>query len=280
VIGFRRSLSLPGIEVLDAINTGHRFHWYHTAFGIGMPTTWQGEVRYRGRQHTVGAGMALCAAPGELHTMPRIIHPGTFNALMLEEQVFSGYAAEHGVDTRTIEWRVLAGQTSARLAQRFAGFLAVLEPQTSPMELQSSLVDVLDAMIHELLVGGQRSLARGSSVAVRRMREILHSNDGPKFDLETLAAEVGMNRFQALRAFKGRYGLPPHAYQICAQLGRSRTLLRSGHSAAEVAAACGFADQSHFGRLFKRVFGITPGTYARIGSSLKQSPLEASDRFL
>jgi len=192
--------------------------------------------------------------------------------------VFLGYAAEHGVDPRAIEWRVLAAQTSPGLASRFAAFLAVLEPQGSPMELQSSLVDVVETMIHELIVGGQRSVAGVGSPAARRMREMLHSSDGAKLDLETLASGVGMSRFQALRAFKERYGLPPHAYQICAQLGRSRTLLRQGYSASEVAHACGFADQSHFGRTFKRVFGITPGAYARLGGGLKKTVLEASEQ--
>jgi AraC-like DNA-binding protein len=279
VIRLRRTVSLPGVEVFDAIDTGQRLSWFHTAYGLGIPTTWQGEIRYRGRQQTVGPGMALCTAPGELHTMPRVDHAGTYNAVMLEEDVFFGYAAEHGVDTRVIEWRVLAAETSRRLASRFAEFLSVLELGQSPMQMQSSLVDVFETMTQELIVGGERAVAAGSSSAARRMREMLHASDGAKLDLETLASGVGMSRFQALRAFKQRYGLPPHAYQVCSQLGYARTLLRNGHSAAEVAHACGFADQSHFGRAFKRAFGITPGKYAR-GEACQVSPLEAAERNL
>jgi AraC-like DNA-binding protein len=277
VIGFRRSAGLPGVEVMDAINTARQLNWYHTAFGIGIPTTWQGQIRYRGRQQSVGPGMALCTTPGELHCISRIEHTGTYNALMLEEEVFLGYAAEHGVDRQAIEWRVLAGQISPRLARRFAEFLALLEPARSPMEQQSGLVGVFEAMTHQLVVGGQRSVAAVSSGAVQRMREMLHSSEGGRLDLETLASRAGMSRFQALRAFKRRYGLPPYAYQVCAQLGRSRALLKSGQSVAEVALACGFADQSHFGRSFKRAFGVTPGTYARAGGALKSTPLEVSD---
>jgi AraC-like DNA-binding protein len=73
---------------------------------------------------------------------------------------------------------------------------------------------------------------------------------------------AGLNRFEALRAFKKRYGLPPHAYQLCLRISHARRLLLGGASAAEVAARCGFADQSHFTRHFKRFNGVTPAQYA------------------
>ena len=281
-IEFRHSASLPGIEVLDALNTAHKFHWFHTAFGVGLPTTWHGEIRYRQRQQAVGPGMALCTAPGELSTMPRITHKGTFNALMFEPEVFLSYATEHQVDAQSLEWRVISGQASTHLARRFASFLAVLGPNANPMELQSSLVDVFEALVQELLVDGGRSPGKVSRRSVERMREMLHSSEGTHLDLNTLAEQAGMTRYQALRAFKGRYGLPPHAYQLCAQLGQARDLLRSGRSATDVALVCGFSDQSHFGRHFKRVFGVTPGTYAKAHRAPRSrgelTALHASDR--
>ncbi|HEY0468097.1 MAG TPA: helix-turn-helix domain-containing protein, partial [Polyangiaceae bacterium] len=73
---------------------------------------------------------------------------------------------------------------------------------------------------------------------------------------------AGLSRFEALRAFKKRYGLPPHAYQLCLRIGHARRLLLEGAPAAEVAARCGFADQSHFTRHFKRFNGVTPMQYA------------------
>jgi AraC-like DNA-binding protein len=94
------------------------------------------------------------------------------------------------------------------------------------------------------------------------MRECLNE-EGLNVDLETLAKRAGLSRFQALRAFKQRYGLPPHAYQLCLRMSQARSMLRQGAPAADVAARCGFADQSHFTRHFKRFNGVTPAHYAR-----------------
>ena len=41
----------------------------------------------------------------------------------------------------------------------------------------------------------------------------------------------------------------------------SRRLLAEGMAPAEVAAACGYVDQSHMHREFRRRFGLTPGAY-------------------
>jgi AraC-like DNA-binding protein len=97
--------------------------------------------------------------------------------------------------------------------------------------------------------------------AAARMRECLNE-EGLNIDLETLAKRAGLSRFAALRAFKKRYGLPPHAYQLCLRISHSRRMLLEGAPAADVAVRCGFADQSHFTRHFKRFNGVTPMQYA------------------
>jgi AraC-like DNA-binding protein len=50
------------------------------------------------------------------------------------------------------------------------------------------------------------------------------------------------------------------------RLHRARQLVMAGEPIAAVAAECGFADQAHFTRWFRRSFGYTPGDLA--GASL------------
>jgi AraC-like DNA-binding protein len=77
------------------------------------------------------------------------------------------------------------------------------------------------------------------------------------------ADQVGMSREGYSRAFKDRHGMPPAAYRRVMRLNAARGLLRAGEEIASAAARAGFADQSHMGRWFQRVFGVTPGRYRR-----------------
>jgi AraC-like DNA-binding protein len=65
------------------------------------------------------------------------------------------------------------------------------------------------------------------------------------------------------RVFAREVGMPPHSFQTQVRVARAKRLIRAGQSLAGVAAATGFADQSHFIRQFKRLMKITPGEYLR-----------------
>jgi AraC-like DNA-binding protein len=45
------------------------------------------------------------------------------------------------------------------------------------------------------------------------------------------------------------------------RIQRARQMLAAGHSIADSAFACGFSDQPHLGRAFKKRFGVTPSAF-------------------
>lgn len=98
--------------------------------------------------------------------------------------------------------------------------------------------------------------------ALARARDLLHASLPEDVTTDDLAAVAGLSRFHLCRAFARAYGLPPHAYQLQLRLAEAKRQLAAGRPAAEVAAAVGFADQSHLTRRFKGAFGITPGKFA------------------
>jgi AraC-like DNA-binding protein len=69
--------------------------------------------------------------------------------------------------------------------------------------------------------------------------------------------------FQLIRAFHAVFGVPPHAYLMQVRLRAARTMLVRGESITTAAFTCGFVDQSHLTRVFKRYYGMTPGVFTR-----------------
>ena len=83
-----------------------------------------------------------------------------------------------------------------------------------------------------------------------------------------LARRAGLRRESFSRAFRRTAGLPPKAWLHCLRLEKGRALLRQGKSIADAALAAGYADQSHFHRMFVKFYSVTPGCYQRGRSHL------------
>ena len=67
------------------------------------------------------------------------------------------------------------------------------------------------------------------------------------------------------RTFKHITGETPHQFALRLRLERASAALARSSSVgiASIAAECGFFDQSHFTREFRKKFGITPGEAVR-----------------
>jgi len=97
--------------------------------------------------------------------------------------------------------------------------------------------------------------------AVGQARTFIQDHAAEPISLEHLAATVGLSPYHLARAFTAAVGMPPHAYQVQRRVSRACGMLRAQMPVAEVAAACGFADQSHLTRCFKRLTGLTPARF-------------------
>jgi AraC-like DNA-binding protein len=62
----------------------------------------------------------------------------------------------------------------------------------------------------------------------------------------------------------------PHAWLLQCRVDAAKSMLRDRRlPLSEVALGCGFADQSHFTRVFSRLVGVSPGLWRR--TSLSQA---------
>lgn len=77
--------------------------------------------------------------------------------------------------------------------------------------------------------------------------------------LADIAELVGVSQYYFCHLFKQSFGITPHQYLIQQRIEQAKLLLPNRElSLAEIAQECGFTDQSHFTKHFKRLVGITP----------------------
>ncbi|MFC3227402.1 AraC family ligand binding domain-containing protein [Marinibaculum pumilum] len=97
--------------------------------------------------------------------------------------------------------------------------------------------------------------------AIRAARDYLESRLDDRVRLAEVAAAAGLPPFRLFRAFERQVGLTPHGYQRQIRLRRATAMIRAGRPLGDIAASCGYADQAHLTRSFRRSLGVTPGAY-------------------
>lgn len=137
------------------------------------------------------------------------------------------------------------------------------------------LKDKLDSPVADRVASGLHGfrawlydLAAGRSEAepdaVDRALVWLSQNLDRRIELDDLASVAGLDRFAFSRRFKARTGLSPLAYVHRSKVEAAGFVLAGTDlSLAEVAARFGFCDEFHFGKVFKKWRGTSPGHWRR-----------------
>lgn len=119
----------------------------------------------------------------------------------------------------------------------------------------------------------------GVNPSIWRAIQLLEERSAQKICIRELAAQVGLSPRHFARGFLKATGCAPHDYLLRLRLSRARELMSRPSQQIclkEIAGSCGFYDQTHFGRHFRRVFGTTPATFLRAQespSTIKQTVL-------
>jgi AraC-like DNA-binding protein len=141
-----------------------------------------------------------------------------------------------------------------------------------PQEAHPLFLDhlALALMAHMANVYGGMSLnaglPRGGLAAwqERRVNELMAASLSEDVPLSRLANECGLSVRHFARAFRQSTGYSPHRWLLKHRVDHARELLSNrALSLTDIAFACGFADQSHFTRVFTAVIGVSPGAWRR-----------------
>lgn len=271
-------LRAAGVELLEGDSGARPWLRFCTGLELVVPGTWHGEVACGQLRQELAPGFVFCAPARELHRVTRVFVPGSWTMLCIETSCLDRHMERRNTRGRP-NLRPAVSRMSRELSLRLTRLTLSMRDGAAASELQSSLAEVLDVVLAELggkpEVGELRRTLRQR--VAERLREHLHADPAEKFDLAKIAALHGVNRFEAVRAFRQCYGLPPRAYKLSVRVALAQQALRCGHTPARAALDYGFVDQSHLARHFKRLVGMTPAQYAQMhGTDARKRPPLAS----
>jgi AraC-like DNA-binding protein len=287
-----RTPLLPGAELVTAEYNEHTFapHW-HEAYTIPVIEGGAECFRYRGSQHVAETGSVPVINPGELHTGSRAVDEGwSYRVMYVPIDFLHALANDISGRAQPLPWfdsevihdldlahrlsrahRLLEADADRRRAAAgleahagagLAGLPAPSETVGDALAVEGALLDSLATLLTRHGRTREAALRHGpNDPRVETMKALLAADLATPLRVADLAQAVGLSPFHATRLFTQATGLPPHAWRTQLRLQRALGPLREGASVADVAAASGFTDQSHFTRHFRRMFGVPPGRW-------------------
>jgi AraC-like DNA-binding protein len=113
---------------------------------------------------------------------------------------------------------------------------------------------------HATLTYGRLRYCESLSPAkLRTLVDFIEGNLASPLRLTDLAAVAALSPAHLARAFRNATGISLHRYVLHRRLRLARDLLSTSVDSVEsVAKQCGFADDAHLGKAYKRAFGTTP----------------------
>jgi AraC family transcriptional regulator len=153
----------------------------------------------------------------------------------------------------------LRGDGFSWLAWRVAGELRASD-KAAPLAAEGFALELLAAAEREAEPGQRRKGPRPRWLS--SAEELLRARIDECVRLGDLASAVGVHPAHLARSFRAHYGVSIGEFGRQLRLGwAAQELARSDLPLASIASRAGFADQSHFTRLFKRYVGVTPARY-------------------
>lgn len=235
----------------------------HEGYCIGIIEDGAQAFNRNGKTHVAPKGDIILVNADEIHTGSSAVESGWgYRAIYPTPEVLAELSQDMHSERGAAPWFPQAVVHDIGLAQQFSLLLNLLDQEHDLLLKETLYLSTLAYLIQRharhqtqpqvLLAAEKNILIAKDYIAAHYTQDI---------SLQDVATLVGLSPWYFLRQFKKHVGLTPHNWLVQVRLHQARTQLKFGEPIAQVAYNCGFSDQSHFNRHFKRAMGFTPSQY-------------------
>jgi AraC-like DNA-binding protein len=259
--------SSHGIERVEARFTGAAFAPHrHDSYAIGITLAGVQTFDYRGAARHSLPGQIVVLHPDELHDG----RAGDGLPFQYRTAYIAPSDLQQVLGGRPLPFIEGGVSDDARLRAVVTQLLSDVRNPMTDFQREQSIGDLATALLQA--TGADLPTGVLNSAAVYRARDFIDANLNCALTLADIEQAAQHDRWRLSRDFRALLGSSPYRYLIFRRLDRAREMLSTEAGSADgieegiaqVAYACGFADQSHFTRHFKKTFGMTPGAWATI----------------
>ena len=252
----RRVPHLDDVQLVHVSDITHDYPRHvHEEYCIAMILKGTETHICRGSSYTAFPGDMLLLNAGEAHSNRSVCVE--YKSIQIHPRSFVRLSHSMSGNNRT----PFFADPVVRDPELFRSFLnlyTTLHGNASPLEQESELASTFELLMREPDDAPVESIEPS---CITRVREHLREHYSENVSLSRLASIANLSPFHLIRVFNHQMGIPPHEYQTQLRVTNAQRLMRAGRSISEAAIETGFFDQSHFTRNFKRITGMTPGTY-------------------
>lgn len=263
---FKIAQELGGLELLDAKYEKQNFSRHsHEGYTIGVIEKGAQQFFRTGGNHIAPQNSIILVNADEVHNGHSATEGGwEYKAMYPVPEQFQTLGQELGSPNIALPYFPQPVVYDPELASQLRLVFETLEKSDNRLLRETLVYGTLIKLASKHST--HRAPLKESTKAQRQLqlvKEFLEDFPQTDVSLEELAKLAGLSPFHLLREFQKQFGFPPHAYQIQQRLRMAKKLLKQGQSISDVAQECGFHDQSHLHRHFKKAMGVTPGQYLR-----------------
>lgn len=217
------------------------------------------------QRHAAGATGSLCLIPIGQQSRWQIDGDFEFAHLYFRDSAIRRFAAHTlDIEPRIVEVPDLTFKQDCELQQRCRQLFQASDADNLQLE------ESVNGILKHLLTRGDYCLnhrlkpSGGLSPSVhRRVVEYIESHFQNPISLAQLGEVAGLSEYHLQRMFRLSHGCSPSEYLLEVRIRRAREKLKGSQTLADIALSCGFSNQSHFNRSFRKRVGVSPGQYRR-----------------